>query len=79
MPCYSAGTPLRSAGHAAINFETQSFGGRLGIGMNGKVDEIGHADLPVYDVVDELRGDRVVSSAAIPAWSPQGPYIETPA
>ena len=45
----------RSAGHAALNFETQSLGGGLGICRNGKVDEIGHADLPVSDLVREFR------------------------
>src|SRR6266446_8299450 len=56
----------RPAGHAALDFETQSLGGRLGIGRNGKVDEIGHAD-----VIDELRGDRVGSSAALPHGRPE--------
>src|SRR5271169_163507 len=45
----------RSTGHAALNFETQSLGGGLGIGRNGKVDEIGHADLPVSNLVREFR------------------------
>ena len=45
----------RSAGHAALNFETQSLGGGLGIGRNGKVDEIGHADLPVSNLVRGFR------------------------
>jgi hypothetical protein len=32
----------RAAGHAAVNLETQSLGGCLGIGRNGKVDKFGH-------------------------------------
>jgi hypothetical protein len=38
-----------------VNLETQSLGGRLGIGRNGKVDEIGHANLHVSDLVKESR------------------------
>src|SRR5271169_5681221 len=40
-------TNPRRERHAAVNFEAQSLGGRLGVGRNGKVDEISHADLPV--------------------------------
>src|SRR6516165_8304085 len=45
----------RPTGHAALNLETESLGGRLGIGRNGKVDEIGHANLHVSNLVRELR------------------------
>src|SRR5215469_6573674 len=33
-------TNPRPTGHATVNFEAQSLGGSLGIGRNGKVDEI---------------------------------------
>ena len=69
----------RATGDTALNLEAERLGGRLGIGRDGKVDEIGHGDRPVSDVIDELRGDRVGSNAAVPAWSPRGPYIETSA
>ena len=36
------------------NLEAQSLGGRLGIGRNGKVDEIGHANLHVSNLVREV-------------------------
>jgi hypothetical protein len=42
----------------------------LGIGRNGKVDEIGHADLPV-SIWSENFGRSSVA--------PEEPYIETPA
>jgi hypothetical protein len=45
----------RPAGYATVNLETQSLGGRLGIGRNGKVDEIGHTNLHVTDLVKEFR------------------------
>ena len=60
----------RPVGHAAVNFETQSLGGRLGISRNGKVDEIGHADLHVSDLVKNFGRNTV---------APEEPYIETPA
>jgi hypothetical protein len=43
-----------SAGHAAVNLETQSLGSLLGIGRNGKVDEIGHASLPVSELLENF-------------------------
>lgn len=60
----------RPTGYAAVNFETQSLGGRLGISRNGKVDEIGHADLHVSDLVKNFGRNSV---------APEEPYIETPA
>jgi hypothetical protein len=52
-----------------MNLETQGRGGRLGIGRNGKVDEIGHADLPVSKLV---RGSRAAKGL------PETPNIEIP-
>src|SRR5271157_2468486 len=46
----------RSAGHAALDFEAQSLGGRLGVGRNGKVDEIDHGDLPVLNLDQGILG-----------------------
>src|SRR6516165_2826182 len=46
-------TNPRPTGHATVNLEAQSLGGRLGIGRNGKVDEIGHANLHVSNLVRE--------------------------
>jgi hypothetical protein len=41
----------------------------LGIGRNGKVDEIGHANLHVSDLVENFGYNTV---------APDKPYIETP-
>jgi hypothetical protein len=62
LPRYLANP--RSAGHAALNFETQSLGGRLGIGRNGKVDEIGHGDLPVSELLENFGA--TASAASLP-------------
>ena len=53
-----------------VNLETQSLGGCLGIGRNGKVDEIGHANLHVSSLVKNVGRNSV---------APDNPYIETPA
>jgi hypothetical protein len=37
-----------------VNLETQSLGSLLGIGRNGKVDEIGHASLPVSELLENF-------------------------
>ena len=60
----------RPTGHAAVNFEAQSLGGRLGIGRNGKITEIGHANLHVSNLVKNFGRNTV---------APEKPYIETPA
>ena len=60
----------RPAGHAAVNFKAQSLGGGLGIGRKGKVDEIGHADLHISDLVKNFGRNSV---------APEDLYIETPA
>jgi len=60
----------RPTGHAAVNFEAQSLGGRLGIGRNGKINEIGHANLHVSNLVKNFGRNTV---------APEKPYIETPA
>jgi hypothetical protein len=60
----------RSTGHAALDLEAQSFGGGLGIGRYGKVDEIGHANLHVSNLVKNFGRNSV---------APDKPYIETPA
>jgi hypothetical protein len=53
-----------------VNLETQSLGGCLCIGRNGQVDEIGHADLHVSDLVKNFGRNTV---------APEDLYIETPA
>ena len=56
----------RPAGDAAMNLAAQSLGSRLGIGRNGKVDEIGHANLHFSNLVREcLRRDFVAPETPI--------------
>ena len=54
----------RARGDAAMNLEPQSLRGCLAVGGNDNVDEIGHADLTIPDVVRELPcGHRIGSNA----------------
>lgn len=44
----------RTRGNAAMNLEPQSLCGCLAVGGDDNVDEIGHADLTIPDVIREL-------------------------
>jgi hypothetical protein len=48
-----------------VNLETQSLGGRLGIGRNGKVDKIGHANLHVPNLDKNFGRNSVAPQGAI--------------
>jgi hypothetical protein len=67
----------RTGGNAAMNPEPQSLCGCLAIGGDDNVDEIGHADLTIPDVIRELP--CAIASAATPlpatAITPGSPYI----
>jgi hypothetical protein len=53
---------------AAVDLEAQSLGGRLRIGRNSNIDEIGHVDLPVSNVVTKLR--HAAAPTAMPSPRP---------
>ena len=67
----------RTGGNAAMNLEPHSLCGCLAVGGDDNVDEIGHADLTIPDVIRELP--CAIASAAIPlvasAITPGSPYI----
>jgi hypothetical protein len=51
----------RAARHAAMNLKPQSLGGCLAMDWNDNVDEIGHADLTISDVVRTPARHRIGS------------------
>ncbi len=52
---------------AALNLEAQGLGGCLRIGRNSNIDEIGHVDLPVSNVVTKLRHGAAPTAISSPA------------
>ena len=63
-----------------MNLEPQSLGGRLAVGGNDNVDEIGHADLTISEVVITPARHRIGSKAAgHDCDHARGSYIQDPA
>src|SRR6516164_8678016 len=56
----SRGICRTRAGHTAVNLEAQGLGSCLSIGRNSKVDEIGHANLHVSNLVRDFSGATIV-------------------
>jgi hypothetical protein len=73
--CYLANP--RTGGDAAMNLEPQSLCGCLAVGGDDNVDEIGHADLTISDIVGELpRANRIANQLLVAAAiTPGGRYI----
>jgi hypothetical protein len=60
----------RPVRNAAVDLEAERLDGRLCIGRNSDIDEIGHVDLPVLNVVTKPR--HAAASMAMPSAQAKG-------